>query len=40
MSYEEGRALIDALDGVEVIWVTKAGEKYTTDGIDRMRSRE
>jgi thiamine biosynthesis lipoprotein len=40
MSYEEGRALVDALDSVEVIWVTKAGGKYTTDGIDRMRSRE
>ena len=40
MSYEEGRALVDALDSVEVIWVTKTGEKYTTDGIDRMRSRE
>jgi len=40
MSYEEGCSLVSRLDGVEVIWITKAGEKYTTGGIDGMRSIE
>ncbi len=34
MSYEEGKALITSLGGVEAIWVTKSGELLYTAGID------
>ncbi len=33
MSYEDGRALIDSIDGVEVLWITHDGEKLMTDGF-------
>ncbi|MBE6592850.1 MAG: FAD:protein FMN transferase [Ruminococcaceae bacterium] len=34
MSLEEGKALIDSLDGVEALWVTADGEKHTSDGFE------
>jgi thiamine biosynthesis lipoprotein len=33
VSYEEGRALVDTLDGVEVLWITPDGEKLMTEGF-------
>ena len=33
VSYEEGRALVDTLDGVEVLWITHDGEKLMTEGF-------
>ncbi len=33
MSYEDGRALVDKLDGVEVLWITHEGEKLMTEGL-------
>lgn len=39
MSYEEGRALVEKMGGVEVIWVTVTGDKLCTDGIAEMRAK-
>ncbi len=36
MSYEEGLALVSSLEGVEVLWVTESGERYTTPGFDKL----
>ena len=36
MSYEDGRALVDKLDGVEVLWITHSGEKLMTDGFKEL----
>ena len=33
MTYEEGSALISSLEGVEVLWVTEDGERYTSEGF-------
>ena len=33
MSYEEGLKLVNALDGVDVLWITADGRMYYTDGI-------
>ncbi len=33
MSLEDGRELIDSLDGVEAMWVAEDGNKYYTDGF-------
>ena len=33
MPYEEGRALIDSLEGVEAIWISKDGTIVYTDGV-------
>lgn len=33
MSYEEGLKLVNALDGVDVLWITADGQMYYTDGI-------
>ena len=38
MSFDEGRALVERLEDVEVIWITKEGEKLCTEGIAEMRS--
>ncbi len=36
MSYEDGRALVDSLEGVEVLWVTENGEKLMTEGLKAL----
>lgn len=36
MPYEEGRALVETLDGVEAYWVLPDGTIYMTDGMQRM----
>ncbi len=36
MSYEDGRALVDSLGGVEVLWITHDGEKLMTDGFKAL----
>ncbi|MDD6682761.1 MAG: FAD:protein FMN transferase [Clostridiales bacterium] len=36
MPYEEGRALIDSLSGVEALWSLKDGTIYMTDGLAAM----
>ncbi len=33
MPYEEGRALIDSLDGTEAYWICPDGQVYLTDGL-------
>lgn len=33
MSYEQGLALIESLDGVEAMWLTTSGEKYYSSGF-------
>ena len=33
MSYEDGKALVDSLDGVDVLWITNSGEKLMTEGL-------
>ena len=34
MSLDEGKALINSLDGVEALWVTSNGEKHTSNGFE------
>ena len=34
MSYEDGRALVDSLEGVEVIWISRDGTIVYTDGVN------
>ncbi|MBQ8768534.1 MAG: FAD:protein FMN transferase [Oscillospiraceae bacterium] len=36
MSYEDGLALVQKLERVDVIWITPDGTQYTTPGIDAM----
>ena len=36
MTYEEGKKLIDSLEGVEVIWIYKDGTMAFTDGIKKV----
>ena len=33
MSYEDGLALIEGLDGAEALWITDDGTQYTSDGF-------
>ena len=33
MSYEDGKKLVDSLEGVEVIWISKDGTIVYTDGV-------
>ncbi len=33
MSYEDGCELLKKFDGIEVIWITRTGEKLLTDGL-------
>ncbi len=36
MSYEEGFSLVSSLEGVEVLWVTQGGERYMTEGFNKL----
>lgn len=36
MSYEEGRALVDSLPGVDALWVLLDGTVYMTEGIEAI----
>lgn len=36
MSYEEGRALVEKIGGVDVLWITPDGTQYYTEGIEKM----
>lgn len=36
MSEEEGRALVETLDGVEVLWIYEDGRQSATDGFSRL----
>lgn len=36
MSYEDGLALVNSLEGVEVLWVTENGEKLMTTGFELL----
>lgn len=36
MPYEEGRKLVDSLDGVEAIWIMKDGTVEATDGMKKI----
>lgn len=33
MSYDEGKALVAAIGGVDVVWVTPSGELFSTEGV-------
>ncbi len=35
LSYEDGLALVNSLDGVDVLWIKSDGTQYKTDGFDR-----
>jgi thiamine biosynthesis lipoprotein len=36
MSYEEGKALVDSLDGVEALWIFDDGEILYTEGVEEL----
>lgn len=36
MTVQEGRALIESLEGVEVVWITQDGELLYTDGVEAL----
>ena len=36
MSYEDGKALVDSLDGVDGLWITNSGEKLMTEGLKAL----
>lgn len=40
MSYEEGAALIDSLDGVDALWITFDGEIKMSDGMAALLSKK
>ena len=39
MSYEDGLSLVNKLGGVEVLWITKDGTQYRTDGLEKLISK-
>jgi thiamine biosynthesis lipoprotein len=36
MSYEEGKALVDSLEGVEALWIFDDGKILYTDGVEEL----
>ena len=36
MTYEEGSAFVDSLDGVNAVWVFENGEIKTTKGFEKL----
>ena len=36
MSYEDGLALTEKLDNVEVLWITTDGTQYKTPGLELL----
>lgn len=36
MSYEDGRALVEKIGGVDVLWITPDGTQYYTEGIKKL----
>ena len=36
MSYEEGRALVEKIGSVDVLWITTDGTQYYTEGLEKM----
>lgn len=36
MSYEDGRAIVESLENIEVLWITRDGTQYYTDGLAAM----
>ena len=36
MSYEDGRAIVESLENIEVLWITQDGTQYYTDGLAAM----
>ncbi len=38
MKYEEGRALAEGFDDLQVLWITEDGTQYTTDGFSSLLS--
>ena len=36
MSYEDGRALVDSLAGVDVLWIDHEGNLMMTDGYEDL----
>lgn len=40
MTYENGAALVENLDGVEAIWIDENGEILCSDGVENLRAAE
>ncbi len=40
MSEEDGRALVDTLDGVEILWIYEDGRQSVTDGFQTILAKE
>lgn len=36
MSYEDGLALVNSIEGVDVLWITSDGTQYYTEGLSKM----
>ena len=36
MSLEDGQAIVEALDGVDVLWITPEGELHYTEGLEKL----
>ena len=36
MSYEDGAALIEKIGGIDALWITADGERYSTEGFGKM----
>ena len=36
MSLEDGRAVVEALEGVDVLWITPEGELHYTEGLEKL----
>lgn len=36
MNYEDGKSLVESMQGVDVVWIRSDGEMYVTDGIESL----